>query len=91
MHSCRCRHINSLLIFLQKDLDNKSSFANIYDVNHNHIYVDLPNFVNVAMYCYMHFNMYFSILHEFLNVCNVTEPNRGLTSPVSRDRRQALA
>ena len=39
------------------------------------IYIDLPNFVNVTMYCYRHVT-YVLLLHVFMHVYNVPKPNR---------------
>ena len=53
-----------------------------------YIYIDLPNSVNVTMYCYMH------VLRIFVTTCIpecVTQQNRCLTATVSTDGRQEQA
>ena len=53
------------------------------------IYIDLPNFVNVTMYCYIHVICSFSY-YMFSWMYDVTKPNRCPSLPLLTDKRQAL-
>ena len=67
--------LKAYLVIQPKDLHHKSSFAkNTYDVHINHIYLDLPNIVNITIYYYKRLQ-YVLLLHVFLNICNVTASN----------------
>ena len=54
-----------------------------------YIYIGLPNFVNVTMYCYRHVT-YLLLLHVFMHVYNVPKPNSCPSLHVLQDTRQPL-
>ena len=67
--------LKAYLVIQPNDLHHKSSFAkNTYNVHLNHIYLDLPNIVNITIYYYKRLQ-YVLLLHVFLNICNVTASN----------------